>query len=40
MRARIKEVTNPFKEKIQALREQALSLAAEEEIIDTANGNA
>ena len=29
VRARIKEMANPFKEKIQALREQALALAAE-----------
>ena len=29
VRARIKEMTNPFKDKIQALREQALTLAAE-----------
>jgi len=29
VRARIKEMANPFKEKIQALREQALTLAAE-----------
>ena len=29
VRARIKEMANPFKEKIQALRERALALAAE-----------
>ena len=29
MRARIKEMASPFKEKIQAIREQALALAAE-----------
>ena len=29
VRARIKEMASPFKEKIQAIREQALALAAE-----------